>query len=160
MFLKVLRVVLIVAGLGVLGFSAYLADTEVENTTQLVPRNVTWDCRPVGTKGESSCEFDAGAFTGSGPDVKGHGEVVLYGMLGLGLLVAAVGVGQFQSQGPGGHRAATAQPVAQPVAGPYGATQQPMAPPGHQAPQGQQYGGSYQQVQPQPQSGGWPPRQQ
>ncbi len=91
-FLRVVRIVLIVAGLALLGIGAsVLSDTSSTNGSI----NAVWVCEPERPSSTSvKCQIRQGSFTGPGSS-----EVLDYQVLlpvGLGLILAAIALGQFE----------------------------------------------------------------
>lgn len=111
-FLRVLRVVFIVAGLALMGVGTFMIAETKATGGQAV---ATWTCEPdePKTSGRSTCTVTQMSYTGPGS----LGDVVMFAMLplmGVGLIGAAVALGQFERPRTG--RPWPAQPPA--MAGP------------------------------------------
>jgi hypothetical protein len=142
-FLRVVRIVLIVAGLALLGIGAsVLSDTS--STSGSI--NALWVCEPERPSSTSvKCQIRQGSFTGPGSS-----EVLDYQVLlpvGLGLILAAIALGQFErprdfaaAQQPGRPPGPSGPPHPGPQPGPHPGQQpgpqqgwagQPPGPPQH-----------------------------
>jgi hypothetical protein len=148
MFLKVLRGFFIVCGLGLLLIGPIAGPDEVDNDTMSVPQDLGWVCRPDGSNGQVQCTMDSGHLSGSGIDLSESSLFNSLSLLGLGLIGAAIGLGQFQPR-PTPQNPAPAQPTWQPDPAAQAAwSNQPAAQPGWP-------NQPYAQPSPTPQPGAW-----
>ncbi len=113
MFLKVLRGFFIVCGLGLLLIVPIASPDQVDNETMNTPQDLGWVCRPDGSNGQVQCTMDSGHMEGSGIDLSESTLFNSLSLLGLGLIGAAIALGQFQPR-PAPENPVGAQPTWQP----------------------------------------------
>lgn len=107
--LRVIRVVLIVAGLALLGFGTYLV-ADSEKTGGHI--HASWTCDPdQSATGGMECRTVNGGYGGPG-DLGDVVDFLMMPLIGIGLIGASIAIGQFERR----PLVATAAPPMQPAA--------------------------------------------